>query len=208
MASAKDIFEQARKERGDNGDEGGEPGAEGEGEGDAAAGETGDWEQSNEVPGGGSDQQTADAAQGDGAAAGSSGDQELDRALEDFDGAILAERQTILARSNETADTRERPSDGSDEMGGASEATQAGDPSLGGSAAGGMPEGTMPGPRSLPVPTPPGEATAGVELPKDLPDATDDDVVARQLREAAMNEPDPVLREALWEEYRNYKSGS
>ena len=32
----------------------------------------------------------------------------------------------------------------------------------------------------------------------------DDDVVARQLREAAMREPDPELREALWEEYRNY----
>jgi hypothetical protein len=57
------------------------------------------------------------------------------------------------------------------------------------------------------MPRPPGSSTAGVELPEDLPDATDDDVVARQLREMAMNEPDPVLREKLWEEYRNYKSG-
>ena len=33
----------------------------------------------------------------------------------------------------------------------------------------------------------------------------DDDVVARQLREAAMREPDPQLREKLWDEYRKYK---
>jgi len=29
-------------------------------------------------------------------------------------------------------------------------------------------------------------------------------VVARQLREAAMREPDPELRERLWDEYRAY----
>ena len=38
----------------------------------------------------------------------------------------------------------------------------------------------------------------------DIPSGRDDDVVARQLREAAMREPDPELREALWDEYRNY----
>lgn len=40
--------------------------------------------------------------------------------------------------------------------------------------------------------------------PEDIPSGRDDDVVARQLREAAMSEPDPELREALWDEYRNY----
>ena len=40
--------------------------------------------------------------------------------------------------------------------------------------------------------------------PEDIPGGRDDDVVARQLREAAMTEPDPELREALWDEYRNY----
>ena len=35
----------------------------------------------------------------------------------------------------------------------------------------------------------------------------DDDIVARQLREAASKESDPVLREKLWDEYRKYKSG-
>ncbi len=41
-------------------------------------------------------------------------------------------------------------------------------------------------------------------IPDDIPSGNDDDVVARQLREAAMSEPDPELRERLWNEYRNY----
>ncbi|MGI9537406.1 MAG: hypothetical protein ACR2PB_10060 [Desulfocapsaceae bacterium] len=35
----------------------------------------------------------------------------------------------------------------------------------------------------------------------------DDDVVARQLREAAEQETDPEVKEKLWEEYRKYKEG-
>ncbi len=42
----------------------------------------------------------------------------------------------------------------------------------------------------------------------DMPDGSDDDVVARQLREAAEKERDPELRKKLWEEYRRYKEGS
>ncbi|NOQ47029.1 MAG: hypothetical protein GQ559_10230 [Desulfobulbaceae bacterium] len=37
--------------------------------------------------------------------------------------------------------------------------------------------------------------------------AIDDDIVARQLREAAEKETDPELKEKLWEEYRKYKAG-
>lgn len=43
--------------------------------------------------------------------------------------------------------------------------------------------------------------------PDDIPDGSDDDVVARQLREAAEKEADPALRKKLWEEYRKYKQG-
>ncbi len=43
------------------------------------------------------------------------------------------------------------------------------------------------------------------KIPDDVGDGSDDDVVARQIREAAINEEDPALREKLWEEYRNYK---
>lgn len=38
-------------------------------------------------------------------------------------------------------------------------------------------------------------------------DGSDDDVVARQLREAAEKETDPLLKKKLWEEYRKYKGG-
>lgn len=45
-------------------------------------------------------------------------------------------------------------------------------------------------------------------VPSDIPDGSDDDLVARQIRHAAMTEPDPALREKLWEEYRKYKQGA
>ena len=44
--------------------------------------------------------------------------------------------------------------------------------------------------------------------PEDIPDGSDDDVVARQLREAAEKETDPELKAKLWEEYRRYKRGT
>jgi len=43
--------------------------------------------------------------------------------------------------------------------------------------------------------------------PDDIPDGSDDDVIARQLREAAEKETDPELQKKLWEEYRRYKNG-
>jgi len=48
-------------------------------------------------------------------------------------------------------------------------------------------------------------AGSGASPPPDLPDGSDDDVLARQLREAAQSEPDPELRAKLWREYRRYK---
>ncbi len=51
-----------------------------------------------------------------------------------------------------------------------------------------------------------GEISNG-RIPKDVGDGRDDDIVARQLREAAMKEEDPELREKLWDEYRAYKFG-
>jgi hypothetical protein len=41
--------------------------------------------------------------------------------------------------------------------------------------------------------------------PDDVATMVDDDIIARQLREAALAEEDPALRERLWEEYRKYK---
>ncbi len=50
-----------------------------------------------------------------------------------------------------------------------------------------------------------GGGSHSARVPYDIGDGSDDDVVARQLREAAVNEDDPVLRDKLWQEYRNYK---
>ena len=43
--------------------------------------------------------------------------------------------------------------------------------------------------------------------PDDIPDGSDDDVIARQIREAAEKETDPELKKKLWEEYMRYKKG-
>ena len=48
---------------------------------------------------------------------------------------------------------------------------------------------------------------AAATVPEDIPDAQGDDIVAQQLREAAMAETDSALREKLWDEYRKYKAG-
>ena len=44
--------------------------------------------------------------------------------------------------------------------------------------------------------------------PTDVGSGHDDDIIARQLREAAMKEQDPELRAKLWDEYRKYKKSS
>ena len=49
--------------------------------------------------------------------------------------------------------------------------------------------------------------STSAELGKVVLDTSDDDVVARQLREAAEKEKDPELKKKLWEEYRKYKEG-
>ncbi|TDJ20322.1 MAG: hypothetical protein E2O65_02310 [Gammaproteobacteria bacterium] len=51
-----------------------------------------------------------------------------------------------------------------------------------------------------------GRQAGKTSTPPDIPDGKDDDIVARQLREAAENEQDPELRDKLWEEYRKYKT--
>jgi len=54
-----------------------------------------------------------------------------------------------------------------------------------------------------------GSSTRGSQsnIPDDIPDGSDDDVIARQLREAAEKEKDPELQKKLWEEYKRYKNG-
>jgi hypothetical protein len=53
-----------------------------------------------------------------------------------------------------------------------------------------------------------GDTGSDSEQPEDVGDGSDDDVVARQLREAAEKETDPELKAKLWDEYRRYKRGT
>ncbi len=130
-------------------------------------------------------------------------DGELDAALEDFDGQILAEREIIRERSNENAGAQgtaiPAPSFSEGSGGGMDSGGVAGADVTGSNAPGG-PVG-VPRARN----TPPAPVAGAGSVPDDIPDAKDDDIIARQLREAAMQETDPELREKLWEEYRRYK---
>ena len=115
------------------------------------------------------------------------------RGYEVFDGFILGERERAQAESNAA---------GSSPIGSQADGT-------GGGASEAQPQ-TLPagGSSGVLVASQPSSASAEPSQtfppPGDIPTGRDDDVVARQLREAATNEPDPELREALWEEYRNY----
>ena len=174
-------------------DTAGGTGAEGDDTWDAGIPSDDGWVTSNETP----DEKTPSASQ-DGTAMGlptpgSASDEELDAALGDFDGEIMSERDIIQKRSNETAN-------------GAIAALppSTSDPSASAPGDGPQPASTTFIPRNRSAPPAPGPA--GNNVPDDIPDAKDDDIIARQLREAAMKETDPELKEKLWEEYRRYKN--
>lgn len=120
-------------------------------------------------------------------------DEQLRRGYETFDGFILGERERAQAESNE-AGAGDQPGAESG-AGGGGQMPQI----LGAPGANGLPQVATQAP-----PMPGSQNTETFPPPEDIPSGRDDDVVARQLREAAMSEPDPELREALWQEYRNY----
>jgi hypothetical protein len=143
-------------------------------------------------------------------------ERQLEGALGDFDGRILEERAVIIARDSRAGGPLEAPERPAESAGGGE-----------GQGSGTGSEGASEAPSRRPAPPPPssGSGRGGVpdrpaedregdyeqvarapEVPPDIPDGSDDDVIARQLREAAMNEEDPELREKLWDEYRNYKA--
>lgn len=176
--------------------QGEQTGADGEDEERAAGDE--------DNPGGAGDEDRVasggDVDEGEGGAAEEDGDggrgDELARALEDLDGEILDER-LAADRPDAVASGAIASTTG----GGVQQA--AGTPGQGTSQSGG---GDMPGRRSV-ASRPPATPSPPLPATPDTPDARDDDVVARQLREAAMAETDPELRERLWEEYERYKAG-
>jgi len=127
-------------------------------------------------------------------------DAELNADLGEYDERLLREQERVKA-------AKPRTGDGEGSQGGA------------GSAAEGEPGGDLAehdnksGTTEIPPPPSgaaggPGHRTTVKDQPADVGDGSGDDVVARQLREAAEKETDLELREKLWEEYRNYKKGT
>lgn len=138
-------------------------------------------------------------------------DERLRRGYEDFDGQILRERREVQDQNNAdraggrlgTVGGEGDPSGSSGSVAGGSGSGQGEGQSgsngpEGSPQAGGAPGQTGSGGGSNAEPPP------RFPPPDDIPSGRDDDVVARQLREAAMSEPDPELREKLWDEYRRY----
>ncbi len=170
----------------------------------------------------------AGASQGGSTAAGGSGREaerlnaELNASLGRFDGAMLGERDRVQAKAEDT---------GSGASQGESAGMLDPDAASGEDAAEGDYGRVSAGPAPEASAGKGGEATAndsssgsGMSTigggsgrkgdythtaatntpPPDIPDGSDDDVVARQIREAAMKEKDPELRDKLWDEYRKY----
>ncbi len=123
----------------------------------------------------------------------------LRRGYEVFDGYILDERARAQRESNEAGSAGVGGATGSDTgSGGGPAANQPQILNQGGAT---VPSGVIAATQSASTGSAPAET---FPPPEDIPSGRDDDVVARQIREAAMTEPDPELREALWDEYRNY----
>lgn len=131
-------------------------------------------------------------------------DEQLNRGTGEFDDLILKERQIIRRTANGGSPTGEEEQAGGGGYGTGSSSGGFQVPPMAGGGGGGQ-GGPLPEPRSGDYDQEIPEQVAVYAPPADIPDGTDDDVVARQLREAAMREPDPQLREKLWDEYRKYK---
>ena len=128
--------------------------------------------------------------------------------LSQFDGMILSKRDDLTQKDNELGSqsgvytVEDFDFDGADETQAAPLLTTMAKRAGNASGSGQLP--------NAPASNRSGEfehANTQAAIPSDIPDGSDDDIVAKQLREAATKETDPVLREKLWNEYRNYTKG-
>ena len=134
----------------------------------------------------------------DAAATGGGHNKRLEQALEsefaEFDRIILGEQEAIDARAKEAG---YGGAAGADAAMPAPDSGQQTEPPLQTALLDTEPANIEPGTRA--------GTRDHSRVPPDLTDASGDDIIARQLREAAMKEADPELRKKLWVEYRKYK---
>jgi hypothetical protein len=222
LESFEEAMETAAAEAAEGGQAAGMPGAEADESGSPPGGDPGAAGESGPPPGAPGGGETAGSAGNSGpmgepaggsadvAGGGGSGvltgseqvailDGQLNRGTGDFDDLILRERGTIqgTAKSAPEGGGDEDSSEGGGGGGGGYNVPPMASSGGGQGGAGPIPRGAY----DADIP----QQTTAYPPPADIPSGTDDDVVARQLREAAMREPDPKLREKLWDEYRKYK---
>jgi hypothetical protein len=135
-------------------------------------------------------------------------EKQMGKLISDFDGLLLQQQERLKWEQGVSQSNGSRDS-GAFDKSGAKETAGAGTPTDG--------DVEKPGSKDGPIqrPAEPG-AGPGVEKQGKMPDfktgdvgdGSDDDVVARQLREAAETETDPLLKKQLWEEYKKYKKST
>ncbi len=122
---------------------------------------------------------------------------ELEESIGGFDEVLMEEQQEISSVGRNTEGFGSGSGSGGGGNGGVSLGQQSGSP------------GNIRVANSGQSRTSPIEGISEEELqertPEDVAVMVDDDIIARQLREAALAEEDPELRDRLWEEYRKYK---
>lgn len=125
-------------------------------------------------------------------------DRQLEQSTSDFDALILEEqqRQREMERSRQPAARQEPEPAG---QGGWGQSTAYNETGNAGSLPSNGDSGGLIYSQSSPI-----RDEELFETPDDIPKEQDDDVVARQLRELAEREPNPELREYLWNQYREY----
>jgi hypothetical protein len=129
---------------------------------------------------------------------------ELDESVGDFDEVLMEEQREIETVSRNTEGYGTGGSGGSGGRVSLGEQS-AGAMSQGGSSGGGGGGGGGGTAGSSDPLAGMSEGEIAKRTPDDIEVIMDDDIVAKQLREAALAEEDPELRERLWEEYRKYK---
>ena len=135
----------------------------------------------------------------------------LSESLSDFDTKLQEKQESLRGQSKSQSSGGYASNQGVTGAGGGYRSSQAGVVAIPGGS-----QGYSGGAGTVPRPTEPG-AGPGVEkqvtrqisrskVISSLGDGNDDDVVARQLREAAQGESDPILRQKLWDEYQKYRT--
>ena len=159
-----------------------------------------EWQTSNQLPSENGDEPADESGSGQSNSDGeASSESELRQVLSDLDGNIMEQRSVLRGRSATAENAGNPDSEEIRPAGAGADATSAAPKRSSQTST------RQNQPQISNRPAPPGKR--GSKVPENIPDARDDDIIARQLREAAMQEEDEELREKLWEEYRRYKKG-